>query len=69
MNTLDLDVTLDVRSGNLHALLRLGIDFRNSVEELDDIRAGALGSGNIGDESEGVTGLDSTEGRRLEATT
>ena len=59
VDTLEADTALD-RIGDV-ALGGLGVDLRDGVEQADDVRGGALGRENVGDEGEDVAGLDGGE--------
>ena len=63
MHVLEPDTTLHIL--RYLALGRLGVDFRRGIEQPDDIGRSRLGRGDIGDEREDVSGLNSREGRRL----
>jgi len=53
-------------ASNLLALVRLGVDFGNRVEEVDDVFCGAFGGRNVGHEVEDVASLSSSEDGGLE---
>jgi len=59
VNILKFDTTLDVLNDS--AFWRFRIDFWTIVEQFDDIRSGNVGFGNVGDECEYVSCLDSSE--------
>jgi hypothetical protein len=66
VHVFEADVALNFLGINGFAIFRLCIDFRNRINQLDDIRAGPLCGRDIRDEGEDISGLDGPEGSALE---
>lgn len=65
MDIFEADMTMSFVRVNGLALLGFGIDFRNGIDQLDDIRTGTPGGRDVGHEGENVSGLDGTKGCAL----
>ena len=65
MDVLQTDMSLHRPMIELLAFIRLSVNLWDGIEQPDDVRAGSFGGGDVGDEGEYISGVDSSKSGTL----